>query len=171
MREVYIYVASPYGFSEAGRFFYYEKLIPMIERIGYKVLDPWKLTDEEVTLRAQSAPIGSEQVALWRNANEIIAENNVTAINMAHILLACLDGVDVDSGTASEASQASIQNKPVIGYRSDFRLAGDNPGSIVNLQVEYYIHRSAHGQGIIVTTLTSLEETLREWYKKLLIST
>ncbi|HEX3034526.1 MAG TPA: hypothetical protein VHT73_05235 [Thermodesulfobacteriota bacterium] len=44
--KVKIYIASPLGFSEVGRVFYYEKLIPVIKEAGYEVIDPWKLADE-----------------------------------------------------------------------------------------------------------------------------
>jgi len=50
-----------------------------------------------------------------------------------------LDGSDVDSGTAAEIGYAFAQKKKIFGYRSDFRLAADNEGAMVNLQVEYFI--------------------------------
>jgi len=34
---------------------------------------------------------------------------------------------------------AFAKGKPIIGYRGDLRLSGDNDGAIVNLQVEYFI--------------------------------
>jgi nucleoside 2-deoxyribosyltransferase len=66
------------------------------------------------------------------------------------VVFAILDGVDVDSGTAAEIGYAFAKGKPILGYRGDFRLSADNEGSIVNLQVEYFIRQSG---GDIVTNV------------------
>ncbi len=135
----YIYVASPLGFSEAGRVFMYEKLIPEVLHLGYKILDPWTLTPEKDIAKIQSLPYGEERLKAWRKINPVIAKRNQDAIKKADGLLAILDGVDVDSGTSSEIGFAAALSKPILGYRGDFRLSADNEGSIVNLQVEYFI--------------------------------
>ena len=67
---------------------------------------------------------------------------NADAIASSDGVLAVLDGTDVDSGTASEIGYAFALGKKVVGYRGDFRLTGDNPGSVVNLQIEYFIMES-----------------------------
>jgi nucleoside 2-deoxyribosyltransferase len=77
---------------------------------------------------------------------------------LADGLLAVLDGVDIDSGTASEIGFAAALGKPIIGYRSDFRLSADNEGALVNLQVEYFIHLSG---GKIVSRIDEVVEALR----------
>ena len=41
----------------------------------------------------------------------------------------------------------------IHGLRTDFRLAGDNPGSIINLQVQFFIERSG---GRVFTTVNDL---------------
>jgi hypothetical protein len=53
-----IYLASPLGFSEAGRDFYYRVLIPHLERTGHTVLDLWKLTDPGKIAAVLSLPVG-----------------------------------------------------------------------------------------------------------------
>ncbi len=68
-------------------------------------------------------------------------------------MIAVLDGVDVDSGTAAEIGYAFGIGKLIVGYRGDFRLSADNEGSTVNLQVEYFIRKSG---GSIVTRLEDL---------------
>lgn len=90
--------------------------------------------------------------------NRRLAAANEAAIRRADLVVAVLDGVDVDSGTASEIGFAYGLGKPVWGLRTDFRLAGDNLGSIVNLQVEYWIETSG---GQIVTNLPALTEALQ----------
>jgi nucleoside 2-deoxyribosyltransferase len=151
------YCASPLGFSEAGRVFLYEKLIPAIERSGITVIDPWKLTDESDMLAASSIQNRDERAAAWRRLNMIIGENNAKGIDEADLVIAVLDGSDVDSGTAAEIGYAYAKGKHVCGYRSDFRLSADNEGSTVNLQVEYFIHASG---GSIASSLEQLKKML-----------
>ncbi len=93
----------------------------------------------------------------WRELNMLIAGRNEEAIRMAHVLLAVLDGSDVDSGTAAEIGFAYCLGKKILGYRSDFRLAGDNEGSLINLQVEYFIRK---GGGTLVSSLADLPAAL-----------
>ena len=66
------------------------------------------------------------------------------------MVLAVLDGTDVDSGTAAEIGYAFAKGRPILGYRGDFRLSADNEGSTVNLQVEYFITASG---GTIFTSV------------------
>lgn len=74
-------------------------------------------------------------------------------IQRADAVLAILDGSDVDSGTAAEVGFAAALEKPVVGYRTDIRQAGE-AGAVVNLQVEYFI-RVTGGR-----ITTSIEEAL-----------
>ncbi len=85
------------------------------------------------------------------------AAANDRAIRECHVVVAVLDGADVDSGTASEIGFAYALGKRIYGYRGDLRSTGDNEGSIVNLQVEYWIENSG---GCIVTNLTALRQRL-----------
>lgn len=66
-------------------------------------------------------------------------------IDLADGLLAVLDGVDVDSGTAAEIGFAASRGKPIVGLRLDVRQTGDNEGAVVNLQVEHFIASSGGG--------------------------
>ncbi len=75
------------------------------------------------------------------------------AIDACPLIIAVLDGTDVDSGTAAEIGYAFAKAKRIIGYRGDLRLAADNEGCTVNLQVEYFIAASG---GEIVRTLDDL---------------
>jgi nucleoside 2-deoxyribosyltransferase len=83
---------------------------------------------------------------------------NRAAIDAAWGVVAVLDGTDVDSGTAAEIGYAFARGKLIVGYRGDFRLSADNEGSVVNLQVEYFIRESG---GTIVDRYQDLESTLR----------
>jgi nucleoside 2-deoxyribosyltransferase len=155
------YVASPLGFSEAGRLFYYDKLLPMIKAIGIEILDPWVLTPQSLIDSALVLPYGEQQKKRWQELNQVIGENNEKAIEECDILVGVLDGTDVDSGTASEIGYAAGLGAMIEGYRGDFRLSADNVGSTVNLQVEHFIRR---GGGIISSDLATLEKRLKQRY-------
>ena len=153
-----IYMASPLGFSEAGRHFYGAVLVPFVAGLGYEVLDPWALADQAKIEAVQRLPYGSEKREAWRKLNREIGATNRAAIDRADGLVAVLDGVDVDSGTAAEVGYAFARGKLIVGYRGDFRLSADNEGSTVNLQVEYFIRQSG---GTIISRYQDLEASLR----------
>ncbi len=147
------YLAGPYGFSEAGRSFYKEIFVPLVRDAGFDVLDPWTLTQPSLIDEASRLPYGEERRRRWREVNLVIGENNARAIRAADVIVAVLDGVDIDSGTAAEIGYGTALGKPVLGYRGDFRLSADNEGGIVNIQVEYFI---TAGGGMIVRDLAHL---------------
>ncbi len=151
------YIAGPLGFSEVGRLFHNTVLIPLVTEIGFEVRDPWVLTPGELRKSARARPDGQKKKERWSSIKSVIGRNNALAIEESDIIIAVLDGVDVDSGTAAEIGFGSALGKTVIGYRGDVRLSAENEGSIVNLQVEYFIY--LYG-GEIVTNLESLKTTL-----------
>lgn len=158
-----VYVASPLGFAESTRPFYNDVLLPSIKSAGFEVLDPWVLTSEKVIKTATDVPYGQKRRDKWQEVNKVIGKNNADAIEKCDLIVAVLDGVDVDSGTASEIGYGSALGKPIIGYRGDFRLSADNEGSLVNLQVEYFIKKN---KGSTVTSLKDLEIALVNFYEK-----
>jgi len=135
-----VYVASPLGFTTSGLTFSNEVLLPLLRHHGLAPLDPWSGPD--LFGPALALPIGDERRVAVARANHLTAERNATMISGASGLLAVLDGSDVDSGTAAEVGFAAAIPIPIVGWRSDSRCSGDNEGSIVNLQVEYFIHRT-----------------------------
>jgi nucleoside 2-deoxyribosyltransferase len=60
---------------------------------------------------------------------------DVAAIDWADMVVACMDGPDPDSGTAWECGYAYAKGKPVICYRTDFRITGDTEGAPYNLML------------------------------------
>jgi nucleoside 2-deoxyribosyltransferase len=152
-----IYMASPLGFSEAGRSFYKDTLIRKVKRLRHKPVDPWTLTGKAKIDAVKNMPYGQKRRDAWRRLNVEIGGNNRAGIDRADMVLAVLDGTDVDSGTAAEIGYAFAKGKPILGYRGDFRLSADNEGSTVNLQVEYFIRQSG---GDIVTSVAELGPAL-----------
>jgi nucleoside 2-deoxyribosyltransferase len=155
---VKVYVASPLGFADAGREFYYRRLLPMLRRAGHDVIDPWKSAAGAKIDRASRLPYGQARRHALAAANVAAARANQHAIDSADAVVAVLDGADVDSGTAAEIGYAFARGIPIVGYRSDVRLAGDNDGAVVNLQVEYFVRASGGG---LVTSLRDVQRVLR----------
>jgi nucleoside 2-deoxyribosyltransferase len=156
-----IYIASPLGFSESGRFFLYEKLIPLMNELKLICIDPWNLTPGHLIEEVNKMDNAAEKKREWIKLNRIIAENNKNGIIESEGILAILDGTDVDSGTAAEIGYGAALDKKICGYRSDFRSAGDNEGALVNLQVEYFILNSG---GLIVSDLSELKNELKRLF-------
>ena len=65
---------------------------------------------------------------------EGIFNKNVATIDETDMMVAVLDGVDVDSGTAWEIGYAYARGLPVYGMRTDFRTLGIE--GTVNLMIE-----------------------------------
>lgn len=148
-----IYLANPLGFSEAGSRFIREIMTPELVRQGLELVNPFDLVDPTKVNALHAMEAGAARREAWRALNAEIGAVNVAAIDRCHAMLAVLDGADVDSGTASEIGYAFARGKRVVGYRGDFRSASENEGSIVNLQVEYFIRASG---GIIVTSVADI---------------
>jgi nucleoside 2-deoxyribosyltransferase len=135
-----IYLASPLGFAHSTRAFNQE-LLATLRDAGHAVFDPWDLTEGNpfANVRSDTAEHRLEDL---RQANHAIGRANEAGIRGSDTLLAVLDGVDVDSGTASEIGFAYGAGKRIYGLRTDMRTTGDNEAAIVNLQVEYWIRAS-----------------------------
>ena len=73
-------MASPLGFSQAGRHFYDGVLVPRVRDLGYDVLDPWTLTDPGKLAAVQALPYGPARREAWRILNREIGANNRNAI-------------------------------------------------------------------------------------------
>lgn len=63
-----------------------------------------------------------------------IFSKNEAAIESSDIIVAVVDGADVDSGTAWEIGYAYARGKPMLGLRTDFRTLGIE--GTVNLMIE-----------------------------------
>ncbi len=152
-----IYTAGPLGFSEAGRAFHLE-MVKQLTDLKHEVLDPWTFAPKKIA-KVLAMPYGKARRDAWLRLNPLIGAANQALIDQADVIVAVLDGVDVDSGTAAEIGYGFARGKKILGYRGDFRLAADNEGSLVNLQVEYFIRASG---GTIITTIDDLPKALKK---------
>ena len=69
-----------------------------------------------------------------KDRQKIIFNKNLGGIEISDIIVAVIDGADVDSGTAWEIGFAFARGKTVVGLRTDFRSLGIE--GTVNLMVE-----------------------------------
>jgi nucleoside 2-deoxyribosyltransferase len=70
-----------------------------------------------------------------RNTAASIFQMDVEALDRADMVVACMDGPDPDSGTAWECGHAYARGKPIVCYRTDFRISGDTKGAPYNLML------------------------------------
>lgn len=111
-----VYLAAPL-FSEAERDFN-RKLRDEIRSAGFSVFLP---QEDSNNFKGD-------------NRQKVIFNKNLKAIESSYIMVAVVDGIDIDSGTAWEIGYASAKGKPVIGLRTDFRTLGME--GRVNLMIE-----------------------------------
>lgn len=144
------YIASPLGFADSGRLYYESALLPALSEL-IEPVDPWMLaTDEEFqeALRSgRTGPFAAE-----------VARRNIGALRNSELLVAVLDGQEVDSGTAAEVGFAAGLSLPCFGLRTDRRDSGE-PGATVNLQVEGFIALTG---GRVAGSLDALLADLRD---------
>uniref|UniRef100_I2Q6D8 Nucleoside 2-deoxyribosyltransferase n=1 Tax=Desulfovibrio sp. U5L TaxID=596152 RepID=I2Q6D8_9BACT len=74
--------------------------------------------------------------ALGAGAKEHIFAGCVAGLLASDLVVAVLDGPQVDDGTAWEVGYAYARGIPAWGLRTDFRVAGDTAHSLVNCMVE-----------------------------------
>jgi nucleoside 2-deoxyribosyltransferase len=156
------YVAGPDGFSESGKIFHKDVFLPLIRESGIEVIDPWQL-DEKIQCSLDKAllmPYSDEKIKRLCKINRDIGLLNEIKIKNSDLIIANLDGKDVDSGTAAEIGFGYALGKFIEGYRSDFRVSGDNCGGMVNLQVEYFIRKSGGDISISIDKLKNRLELL-----------
>ena len=138
------YIASPLGFTEAGRDYYARHYLPaLVEHVD--PVDPWTLTEPEEF----AAAAAQDRVQAFGIE---VGARNAAAIFSSHMLIAQLDGQEVDAGTAAEVGYAAALGLPCLAIRSDLRASGE-PGMRVNLQLEAFIVLSG---GFIAASLDEL---------------
>src|SRR5688572_11142979 len=153
------YLASPLGFAASTQAFMVELAAVLGDVVDIE--NPWDLGGPELGAafaRANALAGYTERVAALHAIDMGIGAQNEAAIRRSDIVVAILDGVDVDSGTASEIGFAYGLGKRSYGLRTDTRLAGDNLGATVNLQVQYWIEASG---GAVYEKVEDLVAALR----------
>ncbi len=91
---------------------------------------------------------------LNQDNDDEVFQTDIEALNKADIVVASLNGVDVDSGTAFELGYAFAKGKKLFGLHTDFRTF--SPTSEVNLM----LLKSC----VMCHSLQELDAALREYY-------
>lgn len=131
-----VYLAAPL-FSEAECDFN-RKLRDEIIRAGFKVFLPQE---------------DSNNIKDMKDRQKIIFNKNLKGIENSDILVAVIDGADVDSGTAWEIGFAFAKGKPLLGLRTDFRTLGIE--GTVNLMIERSV--------VLCMSVSELLNHLKSW--------
>lgn len=145
------YVASPLGFTEAGRQYYAHVYLPALAEV-IEPIDPWVLTTADEFAVAAVAGIETQRALALE-----VGRRNAEAIRSCSLLAAYLEGQEPDAGTIAEVGYACGLGLTCFGLRSDLRRSGE-PGVALNLQVESLIVASG---GEIVTSLDALVAALK----------
>ena len=96
-------------------------LTTQIEALGYEVYYPWRDAGEQALVAAWGED--------WPRVNAEIARRNLRAVEACTILVAIVEGADVDSGVAMEVGYACALGKSVKLLRTDFRTQGARIGA------------------------------------------
>ena len=117
-----IYLAGPL-FSEAERMWHLS-FKKELEEVGHDVVWPGEL-------------VSNDDIAMWgEDAAKNIMITDIDALLSCDIILALLDGTQVDDGTAWELGYAFCKGIPAFGIRTDFRNAGETKHGVVNAMIE-----------------------------------
>ena len=136
---MHIYQAGPL-FSQAD-VAWHRGLTQQLRRAGHEVVWPGDL-------------VSDDDVAGWGSeAPRRIFAIDKAAIDGADLLVALLDGAQVDDGTAWEIGYAHARGIPVIGIRTDFRRAGETGHSLVNAMIEGSCHTIVRDVDALLDTL------------------
>jgi len=133
------YIAGPL-FNEGERW-WVEELEKAVASIGFETFLPHR----------DNPPKTPETV-------QTIFENNRKGIEHADILIANLNGITTDDGTAWELGYAAALKKPSIGIFTDWRtrFGGDE---VVNLMIGRSLENVVHSLDELVGVLTSWKKS------------
>jgi nucleoside 2-deoxyribosyltransferase len=134
-RKKTIYLAGPL-FTHA-ELEYNRELKNIIIKKGFSVFLPQEDAEDAAAERE-------------KQNQECIFKKCLEGLNSSDIVVAVLDGVDVDSGTAWEIGYAFARGKSVIGLRTDFRTLSDG---VVNLMVEMSLNALARDEDELLKIL------------------
>ena len=138
-----IYLANNFGFAETTQR-ELERIKCLLSK-NYIVLEPFyesrDIVDRYMPLIQREKNIDRVK-ELYRKMSLEIGKRNVELMNISDYMVAILDGDLIDEGVASEIGYFYSLERPIYALKTDFRIAGDNIGVLVNLQVQYFIEDS-----------------------------
>lgn len=132
-----VYVAGPL-FDEGERWFI-EKVDALVQECGFDTFLPHR----------DNPPKTHDNVRL-------IFENDKGGIDRCDVVVANLNGIMTDDGTAWEMGYAFAHGKYIIGLYTDWRARFPAPDEVVNLMMQCSMDR-------LVRSLDDLRAALLEW--------
>ncbi len=133
----YVYVAGPL-FDEGERWFI-EKVDALVRECGYDTFLPHR----------DNPPKTVDNVHL-------IFENDKGGIDRCDVVVANLNGITTDDGTAWEMGYAFAHGKHIIGLYTDWRARFPEPNEVVNLMMQCSMNQ-------LVRSLDELRSALVDW--------
>tara|TARA_Y100001968_G_C19389604_1_gene734822 strand:+ start:424 stop:897 length:474 start_codon:yes stop_codon:yes gene_type:complete len=121
MKNKTLYLASPYGFSDQCKTKLLPEFINILESMGAKVLEPFKLNcDKDISIPG------------WANR---IALSNYQDLKNSDAIFAIVNGTPPDEGVMVELGVAIALRKPTFLFRDDFRTCSDSDEYPLNLMI------------------------------------
>ena len=133
----YVYVAGPL-FDEGERWFI-EKVDALVQDCGFDTFLPHR----------DNPPKTADNI-------ELIFRNDKGGIDRCDVVVANLNGIMTDDGTAWEMGYAYAHGKFIIGLFTDWRARFPAPDEVVNLMMQCSMNR-------LVRSLDELRDALVEW--------
>ena len=133
----YVYVAGPL-FDEGERWFI-ENVDALVQDCGFDTFLPHR----------DNPPKTADNV-------ELIFRNDKGGIDRCDVVVANLNGIMTDDGTAWEMGYAYAHGKFIIGLFTDWRARFPAPDEVVNLMMQCSMNR-------LVRSLDELRDALVEW--------
>jgi len=146
-------------FSEADRI--YNKYVATLLRTEFKELELFLPQEADINDKSGYAD------------SVMIAELDTEKLLESDILIAVIDGVEIDAGVASEIGVFSTTGKPIIGLFTDVRQHGRDNEEKINALIKdgvenQFMYRNLYTvglikkNGIVVNTISELTKTLRK---------
>lgn len=134
------YVGSQFGFNEPGRIFLNQYFYPRLEKeAGVYPLCPFKACNEYLGGIPKQTTNIKNQLSFWNRFNQLVGCVNVEYLMpRSKFMIALIEGHNLDDGLCSEIADFARTFGPVIGIRSDARLA-ENIAAPINPAVRYYM--------------------------------
>lgn len=136
----YVYVAGPL-FDEGERWFI-EKVDGLVRDLGFDTFLPHRDNPPKTEHNVRS-----------------IFDNDKGGIDRCQVVVANLNGIMTDDGTAWELGYAFANGKYIIGLHTDWRARFPNANEVVNLMMQCSMDR-------LVRSLEELEDELRAWLRR-----
>ena len=163
------YVGSQLGFNEPGKQYLNDIFYPELKKRKVLPLCPFAACAEYLDLSKLNENMSlKEYTAFWEDFNKIIGPVNYESLMLhSKFMIAIFDGSHAsDDGLCSEVGYFASKHGPIVGVRSDLRLA-ENIASPINVAIRYFIDQGPYN-GLFFTTYKDSFEGIEKLAKEFL---